>query len=201
MLTNAVVLSAQLAEYALVISRLAIIVGVIKTPTNRIIFLPCPRGYCCNKQSTAYSTYNTCTRGRKGTFCRSCDARFRLNSFNNTCVEKLESVINVIFILCFITYSLLYTIFGMYQKLKVISKESCYPYKLLKRTSKRLSCLAVVKNHLNRLSSCLFFSVFSVFSVFLETFCFFLFFDFFSVFSVFFFRKCLLFFFYTPNLR
>ncbi|XP_057291347.1 uncharacterized protein LOC130613985 [Hydractinia symbiolongicarpus] len=76
---------------------------------NRILFLPCPEGYCCTKDKTPCASYNTCTKYRTGTLCGNCRSGYFADFFSNSCIKRENCNQVTPFWVLFLCHGFLYT--------------------------------------------------------------------------------------------
>lgn len=76
---------------------------------NIILFLPCPEGYCCTKDTTPCASYNTCNKYRTGTLCGKCRLGYFADFFSNACIKKENCNQVTPFWVVLLCYGFLYT--------------------------------------------------------------------------------------------
>ena len=91
--------------------------------------LQCPKGYCCSSQSTPCVSYDTCSKGRRGTLCGRCEMGYMQSFLTDECIPLGSDNCNIlVFALYFWLTSCLYTFIFTYlppivEKLKKIPRK------------------------------------------------------------------------------
>ena len=78
---------------------------------KKVIFVQCPRGYCCE----TCVTYDSCHGNRYGTLCGQCPEGTSESLFSTQCISNKECSLNYFFTIGTIAVLVLYLIFFLYQ--------------------------------------------------------------------------------------
>ena len=78
---------------------------------KKVIFVQCPRGYCCE----TCVTYDSCHGKRYGTLCGRCPEGTSESLFSTQCISNKECSLNYFFTIGTIAVLVLYLIFFLYQ--------------------------------------------------------------------------------------
>ena len=85
-----------------------------KDKSGSVIFMACPKSYCCTKSECI--RINSCRKYRNGTLCGSCKIGYQENFFSDECV-KIEKCENIyLFWVCYTFSALVASVLFLYMK-------------------------------------------------------------------------------------